>query len=121
MTDEKKSETQTPRHDALPLPDYDHLPTEALQQRIRTLAREELQQVLAYEEAHANRLPIVRAMQARLQELDAGATPSGGAPGGLAPEQAPGAAGGSVVSPQTAGPPVNPPSHGTPQNPAQPR
>jgi hypothetical protein len=121
MADEDASNTQVPSHDALPLPDYDHLPLEAVQQRIRALSAEELQQVLAYEQAHASRLLVMQTMEARLQELAAGASPSSGSAGGLAPERAEAARGGSKISPETAGPPQNPPSHGTPQNPAQPR
>ncbi|NWF29108.1 hypothetical protein HW130_23100 [Streptomyces sp. PKU-EA00015] len=119
MADDRTS--GAPKHGALPLPDYDHLGLEAVKQRVRTLSQDGVRQLLAYEEAHANRLPVVQALQVRLEELESGAAPSGGSPAGLTPEQAPGPSGGTGVSPQTAGPPVNPPSHGTPQNPAQPR
>ena len=108
-------------HDALPLPDYDHLPLAALQHRIRSLDADGLATLLAYEVSHADRLPVVEAMRHRLAALDEGAEPSGGSPLAATPEAAPAAAAGSPVSPVTSGPPMNPPSHGDPTNPAQPR
>lgn len=108
-------------HDTLPLPDYDHLPIGSLTSRIRTLDAPGLEQVLAYERAHAARLPVLQAMEHRLEQLGAGAQPSGGAPDGAQPEAAPPPAGGSPVSAATSGPPQNPPSHGDPTNPSQPR
>ena len=108
-------------HADLPLPDYDHLPLGALVHRIRSLDEPALTDLLAYEQAHGDRAPVVTAMQARLDELAGGAAPSGGAPDAPAAEAPPAAAGGSPVSPATTGPPVNPPSHGNPTNPAQPR
>jgi len=105
----------------LPLPDYDHLPVGSLTSRIRTLDVDELQSVLGYEKAHANRIQVVSAMNDRLAKLRAGAQPSGGAPDAAQPEHAPAAAGGSEVSAATSGPPVNPPAHGDPTNPSQPR
>jgi hypothetical protein len=108
-------------HDALPLPDYDHLPVGSLTSRIRTLDADGLQTVLSYEQEHANRVQVVQAMTHRLDELKAGAQPSGGAPDAAQPEHAPAASGGSPVSEATTGPAMNPPSHGDPTNPAQPR
>jgi hypothetical protein len=108
-------------HSALPLPDYDHLPLGGLVHRIRGLDEPALTRLLEYEQAHANRLPVVEAMQARLGALRDGASPSGGSAAAPAAEAPPAAAAGSPVSPATAGPPVNPPSHGNPTNPAQPR
>ncbi|MQA32483.1 hypothetical protein [Modestobacter roseus] len=107
--------------DALPVPDYDHLPVGSLTSRIRTLDAEQLETVLGYERAHANRVQVVQAMDHRLAELRSGAQPSGGDPEGTQPEHAPAPAGGSPVSEATTGPVVNPPSQGDPTNPAQPR
>ncbi|GGR46394.1 hypothetical protein [Streptomyces griseomycini] len=118
---EEKNETGMPPHEALPLPDYDHLPLSSLQHRIRTLDEKSLREVLAYEEAHGNRLPVMETLRHRLRELSEGAEPSGGSPLDPAPEHAPPADSGSPVSPVTSGPPINPPSHGAPENPAQPR
>ncbi len=108
-------------HDALPLPDYDHLPIGGLTSRIRTLDVDGVQTVLAYEKAHANRLQVVTVLENRLTALREGAEPSGGSPEAFAPEAPVGTAGGSQVSEATTGPPVNPPSQGDPTNPAQPR
>jgi hypothetical protein len=110
-----------PEHDALPLPDYDHLPVGSLTSRIRTLDADGLQTLLTYEKAHANRVQVISAMDHRLADLRAGSEPSGGDPAAAQPEHAPAPAGGSGVSEATSGPPVNPPSHGDPTNPAQPR
>jgi hypothetical protein len=105
----------------LPLPDYDHLPVGSLISRIRTLDADGLQTLLTYEQSHADRVQVVQAMTHRLEELQAGAQPSGGDPGAPQPEHAAPPAGGSEVSEATSGPPMNPPSHGDPTNPAQPR
>src|SRR4051812_37242344 len=111
--------TQVPSHDELPLPDYDHLPAATLPSRISGLNEADLEQVLAYERAHANRLPIVQILEQRLTALQNGAEPSGTAlpstPEVTQSQQAP------TVTPATSGPPVNPPSHGDPTNPSQPR
>ncbi|GHE53182.1 hypothetical protein GCM10018785_23460 [Streptomyces longispororuber] len=120
-TAEEKTETRVPRHEELPLPDYDLLPPAALRHRVRTLDEAGLREVLAYEAAHGSRLPVLQVLRARLAELREGAEPSGGSPSATAPELAPAAATGSAVSPATSGPAMNPPSHGTPENPAQPR
>ncbi|MEV5428036.1 hypothetical protein [Streptomyces sp. NPDC052701] len=118
---EEKTEAKAPQHQALPLPDYDHLPLGSLQHRVRTLDEAGLRAVLAYEEAHGNRLPVLQVLRTRLEELREGAEPSGGSPLAPAPEHAPAADTGSAVSPVTSGPAMNPPSHGAPENPAQPR
>jgi hypothetical protein len=105
----------------LPVPDYDHLPVGSLTSRIRTLDVDDLQTLLTYEQAHADRIQVVQAMTHRLDELKAGAEPSGGDPAAAQPEHAAAPAGGSQVSTATSGPPITPPSHGDPTNPAQPR
>lgn len=110
-----------PDHADLPLPDYDHLPFGSLVQRIRTLDAAGLGQVLAYERAHADRLPVTQAVEERLAELDAGAEPSGGSPLGVAPERAGAPEAPRDLTMATDAPPNNPPSHGDPTNPAQPR
>ncbi|RLV55536.1 hypothetical protein D9V41_10625 [Aeromicrobium phragmitis] len=107
-------------HEA-PLPDYDELTTSAIQSQIRTLDAEALDQLLAYERAHADRPLVVQTIEHRLDALHSGESPSGGDPTGAAP-----GAGESVDVPRqtdghTDAPPVNPPSHGDPTNPAQPR
>jgi hypothetical protein len=118
---EEKAEPRVPAHEALPLPDYDHLPVGSLEHRIRTLDEGGVRDVLAYEEAHAHRLPVLELLRHRLGQLEHGAQPSGGSPLAPAPEQAPAPDATPAVSPATSGPAMNPPSHGTPENPAQPR
>jgi hypothetical protein len=115
MTDQS-----VPAHDDLPLPDYDHVPLGSLEGRIRSLDAGSLRQLLAYEEQHGNRLPVVQIIQRRLEGLESGAEPSSGSPTAAHPEVQSGQ-GGSRVSPATSGPAINPPSHGDPTNPAQPR
>jgi hypothetical protein len=104
----------------LPLPDYDDLTLPDLTHRVRTLDAADLEAVIAYEEQHGNRLPVLEVLRARAGQLEQGGQPSGGPSGGPA-HTTPTPDGGSGVSPQTSGPPVNPPSHGDPTNPAQPR
>ena len=103
----------------LPLDDYDHLPVGSLTSRIRTLDADDLQTLLDYEQAHANRIQVVSAMQSRLTGLAKAPSPPAAIPPRPPPSAAP--AGGSKASEATSGPPVNPPSHGDPTNPAQPR
>lgn len=108
-----------PRHDDLPLADYDHIPSGTLPSRIMGLDESGIEQLLGYERAHGNRLPVIQILENRLEALKGGATPSGTtAP--TTPEVTHTAAG-SPVSPATSGPPINPPAHGDPTNPVQPR
>ena len=111
----------SPHHDELPLPDYDHLPIGSLESRIRSLDATGLEALLTYERAHGDRLPVTQLLENRLSAVRGGAEPSSGSPTAATPElqHAPGQ--GSKASPQTEGPPINPPSHGDPTNPAQPR
>jgi hypothetical protein len=108
-----------PQHDELPLPDYDHLPIGTLPTRISGLNEAELTQVLAYERAHGNRLPVIQVLENRLTALQNGAEPRG--PVVPATPEVSQTQHGSPVTPATSGPPINPPSHGDPTNPAQPR
>jgi hypothetical protein len=109
-------------HDQLPLPDYDHLTVGALPARISPLGEGEVQQLLDYERAHGNRLPVTLVLEQRLEALANGAATSSADPAATpSPETNVAPAGGSPVDPSTSGPPMNPPSHGDPTNPAQPR
>ncbi|CAL9662622.1 MULTISPECIES: hypothetical protein [unclassified Streptomyces] len=105
---------------ALPLPDYDHLPIGGLESRVRSLSAEEVEELIAYERTHADRLPVTELLTARLEQLHAGAEPTGGDPTALRPEQGQGHAG-SPVSPATAGEPLSPPPHGTPDQRGKPK
>ena len=108
-------------HDQLPLPDYDHLPVASLAQRVRTLDANGVQALLDYENAHGHRLPVTEVLKTRLDQLAAGAEPSGGSPTGLTPEAGTGPAVPRETNQTTDAPKINPPSHGDPTNPAQPR
>ncbi len=112
---------EVPDHDALPLPDYDHMTLGSLRGRLRSLTVEQLVQVRAYEKAKADRLPVVTMLDNRIAKLttDASTQPTGNThpdPAGKQPAQT-----GSLVSPATSGPKVNSPNGGDPTNPAQPR
>ncbi len=107
-------------HDALPLPDYDHLPVGNLASHISALSEDDVERLIDYERAHGNRLPVLQVLEHRLNALRGGAEPTGSIPESL-PELGGGVGGGSKVTPQTSGPPMNPPSHGDPTNPTQPR
>jgi hypothetical protein len=111
MTTGASAEGDVPREE-LPLPDYDHLPIGSLQHRIRTLDVDGLERLIVYEEAHAHRLPVLELLRHRLEELRAGATPSGGAPDAPMPEAPPPPSGEPPVTPARAGPTMNPPRHG---------
>lgn len=62
----------------LPLHDYDELPLETVRHRARALSRAEVQQLVDHERAHANRVLVIEILTHRLDELDAGASPSQG-------------------------------------------
>jgi hypothetical protein len=80
------TDVEPPAHHELPLPDYDHLPTGSLTARIRALDAAGLEQLLAYERAHANRVQVVLILERRREELARGASPSSGDPTAIAPE-----------------------------------
>ncbi len=105
----------------LPLPDYDHLPLETLRQRIRALDADQLTTVLTYEHEHGDRLPVTEALRIRLEQLRAGAEPSGADPAAPAPEAAGGPPDPQVTSPPGESPSITPPRHGAPGNPTGPR
>jgi hypothetical protein len=82
----------------LPLPDYDHLTTADLASRVRALPAEALRTLVAHEEAHGARLPVLEVLRRRLGDVEDGAPLSGGDPAADRPEQAPPPDGGSPVS-----------------------
>jgi hypothetical protein len=118
MSDPER-QRNVPAGEELPLPGYDELPLGTLTHRVRTLDTDAVEELLAYERGHANRLPVVSMLEARLTQLREGAQPSGGSPHGTQPEQASDPTDTEPASPQTQGPPVNPPSQGVPTNPRQ--
>jgi hypothetical protein len=101
-----------------PLPGYDRLTAGEIEHRARSLPADELDRLLAYERAHADRAPVVQVLTARRDQLASGAEPS---PGGRDPEAPHSRRAGSPVGPETAGEPVHPPPHGTPRQPAKPK
>lgn len=110
----------SPERAELPLPDYDHLPVATLQHRIRSLSLEQVQQVMDYERAHAQRTPVLEVLQSRIDQLAAGAEPSQGSQE-TRPEQPPAPAKGSQVSRRTTAPPAGSPPHGVPSQPGKPK
>lgn len=97
-------------HDDLPLPDYDQLPAGDLRHRIRTLELPQIHTLIAHERDHGNRTAILEALEARREQLSAGAEPSPGDPSGASAPQ--GAPGGPAVRPDTAAEPNTPLRHG---------
>ncbi|MFE6409266.1 hypothetical protein ACFVOR_20345 [Streptomyces sp. NPDC057837] len=110
-----------PARKTLPLPDYDHLPIGGLESRVRSLSADEVEELLAYERSHADRLPVTELLGSRLEQLRAGAEPTSGDPSALRPETGQGAQGGSRVTPATSPQPHSAPPHGTLDQPAQPK
>ncbi|MES5820179.1 hypothetical protein [Streptomyces sp. RG80] len=104
----------------LPLPDYDHLPLGGLESRVRSLSAEDVENLLAYERTHADRLPVTEVLTARLEQLEAGAEPTSGDPQALRPEQRQEQTG-SPVTPVTSPQPFSPPPHGTPDQRGKPK
>jgi hypothetical protein len=98
---------------ALPLPDYDQLPAASVEHRIRSLDSDEVRQLLEYEHAHADRTPVEEILTARLDQLDAGAEPSGGDPRSPGPDIPADSSGSSPVSPASAAEPTEPLRHGS--------
>ncbi|MCH5672011.1 hypothetical protein [Streptomyces gilvus] len=109
-----------PARDTLPLPDYDHLPIGGLESRVRSLSADEVEELLAFERSHADRLPVTELLSARLGQLHAGAEPTSGNPGAPRPEHS-GGRSGSPVSPATSPQPFSPPPHGTPDQRGKPK
>lgn len=107
-------------HEDLPLPDFDHMTLGQLRGRLRTLDLVSLVQLRDYEEAHANRLPIVAMLNNRITKVQESGTDTGSPQTTSAGASQPTPTG-SRVTPVTAGPPINPPTGGDPTNPAQPR
>lgn len=106
--------------DHLPVPDYDHLPLGELRHRIRSLDVSAVSDLIQFETAHGNRLPVLEVLRTRRTDLEAGTQPSDGDPEGRNPASAPPADGGSKV----AGTKVqggNPPPHGNPLQAAKPK
>ncbi|MEU8755943.1 hypothetical protein [Streptomyces chartreusis] len=109
-----------PARNTLPLPDYDHLPIGGLESRVRSLSSGEVEELLAYERSHGDRLPVTSLLATRLRQLEDGAEPTSGHPGALRPESG-ARRSGSPASPATAAQPFSPPPHGTPDQRGRPK
>ncbi|NMO93311.1 hypothetical protein [Actinomycetospora sp. TBRC 11914] len=94
-----------------PIPDFDHLPLPAVAQRIRSLDLAGLDELIEHEQAHGDRLPVLEVLRTRRQELEDGATPSGGDQDDVHPETG-GTAHGSPVDPSGAAESGPPDRHG---------
>ncbi|MFE6610640.1 hypothetical protein [Amycolatopsis sp. NPDC057786] len=94
----------------LPLANYDELPAGTLQHRIRALTEPQLRELIDYEQAHGGRTRVLELLRARLDEVVAGAEPSGGNQD-VTPEVS-GGRGGSPVREATAAEPGTPLRHG---------
>jgi len=81
----------------LPLPDYDQLEVGSIEHRIRALDLDAIRRLLDHERGAAHRPRVVAILSARIDQLEAGAQPSGGDPGNAPPVH--GEPGGSPVHP----------------------
>lgn len=63
--------TETPAAE-LPLPNYDELTVPSLRARMRNLSAEQLNQLVAYEGAHANRADVIGMFERRIAKLAEG-------------------------------------------------
>src|SRR5215218_8423561 len=112
-------ESGTLDRDDLPLPDFDHIPLGTLPSRLHPLDERGITQLLGWERAHGNRLPVIQVLEARIQQLRDGAEPSGSVPDSM-PEVTSSQTG-SPVSPSTS-PDVTPePAKSSPILPSQPQ
>jgi hypothetical protein len=105
--------------DDLPLPDFDHIPLGTLPSRLHPLDERGITQLLGWERAHGNRLPVIQVLESRIQQLRDGAEPSGSIPDRM-PEMTSNQTG-SPVSQQTAVDNVPEPAKSSPMLPSQPQ
>ncbi|MER7013510.1 hypothetical protein ABT324_19000 [Saccharopolyspora sp. NPDC000359] len=104
----------------LPIIDYDNIPVGSLQHRIRSLRADEVKLLLDHERTHNDRVQVREILQNRLDELRAGAEPSGGTQDDK-PVEAENTPGGSPVTPSGSPEPMHPPRHGMAGQPGKPR
>ncbi|GAA4616095.1 hypothetical protein [Saccharopolyspora hordei] len=104
----------------LPIIDYDTVPVGSLQHRIRSLSAEEIEQLLDHERTHNDRVQVCEVLENRLDELRAGAEPSGGTQD-TGPVEAENTPAGSPVGPGGSPEPMHPPRHGMVGQPGRPR
>ncbi len=82
------------------------------------LTAEEVQQLVDYENEHAQRVHVLEVLHARLEQLAAGEQPTSGSRYGERPEESPNTRKGSM-NPEAAR--KHPPPHGEPGMPGRPR
>jgi hypothetical protein len=111
--------SEPPSRDELPLPDFDHIPLGTLPSRIQPLDERDITQLLGWERAHGNRLPVTVVLESRIEQLRSGAEPSGSIPDEM-PEMT-STQGGSPVTQATARDSVPEPAKSSPMLPAQPQ
>lgn len=56
----------------LPVPDYDHVPVEALPERVSGLEAADMEQLISYEKANGNRPPVLLILEKRFNDLQGG-------------------------------------------------
>lgn len=117
--DDTTAEGGIPQRDELPLPDFDHIPLGTLPGRIHSLDERALTQLIGWERAHGNRLPVVQVLESRIEQLRNGAEPSGTIPDEM-PEVTQSQTG-SPVSQATARDHVPSPAKSSPMLPSQPQ
>ncbi|MFD0774551.1 hypothetical protein ACFQZ2_11500 [Streptomonospora algeriensis] len=105
---------------APPIEGYEGLPIGSIQHRVRALTQEQMRELIAYEEQHADRPNVLEILTSRLTELENGAEPTEGDQR-FQPETPQAPAGGSRVSTGGQAPVGNPPPHGVPSQPAKPK
>jgi hypothetical protein len=105
--------------DDLPLPDFDHIPLGTLPSRLHPLDERGITQLLGWERAHGNRLPVIQVLESRIQQLRDGAEPSGSIPDSM-PEVTSSQTG-SPVSPSTSPDVIPEPAKSSPILPSQPQ
>jgi hypothetical protein len=108
-------EGATQQRDDLPLPDFDHIPLGTLPSRLHPLDERGITQLLGWERAHGNRLPVIQVLESRIEQLRNGAEPSGSVPEDM-PEMTTNQTG-SPVSQQTAVDDVPEPAKSSPMLP----
>jgi hypothetical protein len=113
------AEDTTPDRDELPLPDFDHIPLGTLPSRLHPLDERDITQLLGWERAHGNRLPVIQVLESRIQQLRNGAEPSGSVPDQM-PEMT-SSQSGSPVTQATARDHVPEPAKSSPMLPSQPQ
>lgn len=103
-----------------PIADYEGLPIGTLQHRIRSLDEEQMRELIAYEESHADRTGVLELLTNRFRQLEEGAEPSEGDQS-FQPETPGPPRGGSQAGADTTAPLGNPMTHGPPDQPTRPK